>query len=274
MAGVAAQPRPHALQAQTEGAQTVRRALGILRAVVATQERGARLVDIVRTTELSRPTVHRILRVLAEEGAIEQDPATRRYVAGPEISLMGLARTRRFPLLAVADPFLRQLCDAVGDTVFLSVRRGLDSVGIDRKTGSHPIQVLSIQVGARRPLGVGVSGVAILSCLDERESARLIAANEGRLRLQGLSMARLSANVEAARRLGYAYAPQGVVPGTSAVAVPVRDVQGQALAAISIAAMAARLDPRRLREVLPLMQQAATLIARRYSVHPAPGAAR
>lgn len=239
--------------------------MSILRAVAASQERGARLVDLVRSTELSRPTVHRILKVLAEEGAIEQDPATRRYVAGPEISLMGLARTRRFPILAVAEPYLRQLGDVVGDTVFLSVRRGLDSVGIERKTGTHPIQVLSIQVGARRPLGVGVSGVAILACLDEREVQRIVASNTTRLGLLGVDARRLLANVAAARRLGHAYAPQGVVPGTSAVAVPVRDAQGVALAAISIAAMAPRLTRERLRTVLPLMQEAAGLIARRWS---------
>lgn len=250
--------------APTEGAQAVRRAMGILRVVAASQERGARLVDIVRATELSRPTVHRILQVLAEEGVIEQDPATRRYIAGPEMALMGLARTRRLPVLAVAEPYLRQLCEAVGDTVFLSVRRGLDSVGIERKTGSHPIQVLSIQVGARRPLGVGVSGVAIMACLDEREVQRIVQANEPRLKLLEIDPQRLLASVATARRVGHAYAAQGVVPGTSAVAVPVADAQGQALAAISIAAMAPRLTRERLRMVLPLMHEAARQISRRW----------
>lgn len=135
------------------GAQTVRRAMAILRLVACGQERGVRLIDLERMSGLNRPTVHRLLKTLIQEGAVEQDAATRRYLIGPEISLLGLARTRRFPLLTIADPYLAELADQVGDTVFLSVRHGHDSICIGRKTGHHPIQVLSIEVGVRRRWG-------------------------------------------------------------------------------------------------------------------------
>ena len=258
------QPGTIAPAQPTEGAQSVRRALAILRAVATAQERGARLIDIVNATDLNRPTVHRILKVLAEESAVEQDPLTRRYFAGPEIALLGLARTASFPVRALADPYLRQLCDQVGDTVFLSVRHGLDSIGIDRKTGHYPIQVLSIDIGARRPLGVGVSGVAILACLPPEEAAQVMQANAKRLALERLSVQALAARVEAARDLGYAYAAAGVVPGTSAVAVPVRLPCGKALAAISIAAMADRLQARPLESTVRLMTAQADSIVLRY----------
>jgi DNA-binding IclR family transcriptional regulator len=52
-----------------EGAQSIRRALAVLRLVAGGQETGVRLVDVVRGAGLSRPTAHRILRVLVEEGA-------------------------------------------------------------------------------------------------------------------------------------------------------------------------------------------------------------
>jgi DNA-binding IclR family transcriptional regulator len=249
----------------TEGAQSVRRALAILRAVAAAQEHGVRLVDIVQLTGLNRPTVHRMLKVLGEEGAVEQDAQTRRYVVGPEVALLGLARGNRFPLRALADPYLRQLCDLVGDTVFLSVRHGLDSIGIDRKTGSYAIQVLSIEVGARRPLGAGVSGVAMLACLDEADVQSLLLANAKRLRLAGVDPAELAQRVQAARALGYAYAPHGVVAGTSAVAVPVQSASGELLGAISIAAMADRLQPQRLAQLVQSMLEHARHITRRHA---------
>ena len=34
-----------------------------------------------------------------------------------------------------------------GDTVFLTIRNGFDSICVDRKTGSYPVKVLSIEVG-------------------------------------------------------------------------------------------------------------------------------
>ncbi|WZB75991.1 helix-turn-helix domain-containing protein [Achromobacter insuavis] len=90
---------PDAAQADEAlpGAQTVRRAMAILRLVACGQERGVRLIDLERMSGLNRPTVHRLLKTLIQEGAVEQDAATRRYLIGPEISLLGLARTRRFP---------------------------------------------------------------------------------------------------------------------------------------------------------------------------------
>jgi DNA-binding IclR family transcriptional regulator len=143
--------------ARTEGARSIRRAIHVLRLLAAGQERGVRLIDLVGASALPRPTVHRILRVLLEEGAVEQDRASRRYMIGPEASLLGLARKAIFPIRALADPSLEHLCRQVGDTVFLTIRSGLDSVCVDRRVGSYPLQVLALEIGARRPRALAVA---------------------------------------------------------------------------------------------------------------------
>ncbi len=258
---------PDAAQADEAlpGAQTVRRAMAILRLVACGQERGVRLIDLERMSGLNRPTVHRLLKTLIQEGAVEQDAATRRYLIGPEISLLGLARTRRFPLLTLADPYLAELADQVGDTVFLSVRHGHDSICIGRKTGHHPIQVLSIEVGVRRPLGLGVSGVALLSCLPDAESAAIVQANAARLAVAGERADDILARVAQARASGIAHAPAGLMPGTSAVALPIRTESGEPLGAVTVTAMAERLAGGRLAQVVERMRDRAAAIARRHA---------
>ncbi len=236
----------------TSGAQTVRRALGILRILARGQERGVRLTDVVAESGLNRPTVHRLLRVLVEEGAVEQDPHTRKYMVGQEMSLLGLARSARFPIRAVADPYLRHLADGIGDTVFLTIRNGFDSICIDRKTGDYPIKVLSLEVGARRPLGVGVSGVAMLALLPPDEAIAIARANEQRLAAHGLTSGKLIERVRAARSRGYAFSETGLVKGTRAVAVAVRDAAAP-VAAISVAALASRLSNARVAGVVAAM---------------------
>ncbi|MGH8787740.1 MAG: IclR family transcriptional regulator [Cupriavidus necator] len=255
--GVQAEPR--------DGAQSVRRALAVLRLVATGQERGVRLTDIAAMSGLSRPTVHRLLKMLIAETAVEQDPSTRRYRIGTEITLLGLARAGRFAVRGIAEPYLRELAAEVGDTVFLSVRHGADSVCIGRYLGSHPIQVLSIDVGVRRPLGASVSGIVLLAGLDQADVQEITAANQPRLTLQGLDAQGLLREVQRARKLNYAYAAHGVMPGTRAVAVPVRDEQNQVVAAVSIAALADRLDRKRLTWVVERMQHHATTIHQRYS---------
>ena len=255
--------RPRNGAGRVAGAQSIRRALKVLRVLAVGQERGVRLTDVVEESGLNRPTVHRILRVLAEEGAVEQDAESRRYMIGQEVSLLGLARTARSPVRAVAEPYLRYLAEQAGDTVFLTIRSGFDSICVDRKTGSYPVKVLSIEVGARRPLGVGVGGLMLLALLPEDEAAAVIKANEQRLAHHQLSPARLAERMRTARVKGYAYTDVGVVRGTRAVAVPVLGADRAPAAAISIAAIADRIPSARLPGLVALMKEQAGLVSRR-----------
>ncbi|WP_374668569.1 IclR family transcriptional regulator [Ramlibacter sp.] len=247
----------------TDGAQSVRRALAILRLVAAGQDRGVRLTDVATMSGLTPPTVHRFLKVLMEETAVEQDPATRRYRIGHEITLLGLARTGGVSIRGIAEPYLAALAAAAGHTVFLSVRHGADSVCIARHLGSDPIQVLSIDVGARRPLGASVSGIALLAGLPVAEARALTQRNAQRLQGAGRTVTQVLAAAEACRTHGHTYAPEGVMPGTSALAVPLRDATGGVVGAISIAALADRLPRERVRGTVARMHEQATLVCQR-----------
>ena len=149
---------------------------------------------------------------------------------------------------------MSDLAAQLGDTVFLSVKHGADSVCIGRYLGSHAIQVLSIDVGARRPLGASVSGVALLAGLAPDEAAALTRSNASRLQVGGRSVRQVLAAVAAARRSGHVYAAQGVMPGTSALAVPLTDAAGAVVGAISVATLSARLPRERVKTALVAMQ--------------------
>lgn len=246
--------------AATAGAQSVRRALAVLRVLATGQERGVRLTDVVAHTGLNRPTAHRILRVLVEEGAVEQDPATRRYLIGGEVSLLGLARSTRFPIRAIAEPHLRYLSETLGDTTFLTIRNGADSVCIDRRPGSFPVKVLSIEIGARRPLGVGVSGLVLLASLPTEEAAEVVRRNARRLQALHVDPADLLERAVLTRAQGYAYAPVGVVAGSRALAVPVRLADGRTVAGLAIATITERLPSARIEAIMVQMQERAALI--------------
>ena len=246
----------------TAGAQSVRRALAVLRVVATGQERGIRLTDVVTQTGLNRPTTHRMLRVLVEEGAVEQDPATRRYLIGGEVSLLGLARSARFPIRAIAEPHLRHLSEVLGDTAFLTIRNGADSVCIDRWPGSFPVKVLSIEIGARRPLGVGVSGLVLLASLPPTEAENIVRRNFRRLLTLHLDPNELLDRAAVTRMRGYAYAPNGVVPGSRAVAVPICLSDGRTVAGLAIATITERLPEERVESVVQHMKERAALIGR------------
>lgn len=248
---------------ESGGVRSITRAFDVLRILALGGERGMRLTEVVAFSGLSRPTVHRILQTLIAEGAGEQDAATRRYRVGVEISLLGLSRPAHFPVRAAAEPYLTALADELGDTAFLTIRAGWDSVAIERKTGSYPVKVLAIDVGVRRPLGVGIAGVMLLASLPPAEADHICAMNAARLPADGPSMATILARVATARRDGYAYAEIGVMQGTRALSVPVFNADGTAIAAITVAALADRLAESELPRLVDAMRRKSALVTRR-----------
>ena len=174
---------------------------------------------------------------------------------------MGLARLARFPIRALAAPHLRELSEAEGETSFLTIRNGDDSVCLARHPGSFAIKVLSIEVGARSPLGVGVSGLILLAGLPEAERLAIMQRNARRLDALRVDGDDLRHRLKLAMKRDYAYAPAGVVHGTSALAVPVRHADGQVLAGLAVTAIKSRLPPERVPRMVEVMERHARQIA-------------
>lgn len=157
-----------------DGTQSIRRAMAVLKTLAASQGTGISLLEITERTGLSRPTAHRILKTLISGGFTEQKPRSHRYMIGEEVPLLALARPQRPALLDASEAILDRVARKVGDTAFLTIRTGNDTLCLSRRLGQYPIQVLVIEVGARRPLGVSTAGLAILSCLESEDASRII----------------------------------------------------------------------------------------------------
>jgi DNA-binding IclR family transcriptional regulator len=252
------EPRP--------GAQAIRRALAVLRILAAGRETGLPLGDVVQATGLTRPTVHRILHVLIEEGIVERHERTGRYAIGGQVGELALARSSRSPLLAAADEVMRRTSRDVGDTLFLTVRTGNDTLCIDRRIGAYPIQVLSIEIGARRPLGVSSAGVAILAAMGATEARKIVTANEPRFAAYRTTAATVLGQLAAARRRGYNLREVGLVQGTKSISTWIKTADGQPAAAMTVSAVRTRLGPRREQEVAEILLKAAKEIEQRIGV--------
>lgn len=242
------------------GAQSLQRALSILRTLASGPGGGVSLQDVAILTGLARPTAHRMLKALVEEGLVEQNARTRRYSIGEQIPILALARPKRPPLLQAAESILHRAAASIGDTIFLTVRTGDDAVCLARQMGSYPIQVLIIDVGARRPLGVSSAGWAILSCLAADEVAAILDRNTGRLAPYRRDKHAALRQVEDARRRGYALSDPGLVPGTKALSVSIQ--AGSVKAAITVAAVRQRLRPNRELELFAELRSLSSEIVR------------
>lgn len=240
-------------RAPQQGGQAIRRALAVLRTLAVGGEKGVPLAEVVQATSLARPTVHRIVHVLIEEGIVERSERTGNYVVGRQVPELALARPSRIPLLIAAEPHLAAASVQLGDTLFLTVRTGLDTLCVARRIGFYPIQVLSIEVGVRRPLGVSSAGVAILAALPAAEARKIVLANEPRFCAYRADAATVLGQIQLARRRGYNLRDVGLVQGTKSLSTWIRTPDGEPAAAITLSAVRNRLSPRRAIEVADVL---------------------
>ncbi|MGE4336259.1 MAG: IclR family transcriptional regulator, partial [Pigmentiphaga sp.] len=213
---------------------TLARAMHLLRLLATAGRRGLGLTELAQTTGLPHPTAHRLLRQLIDERMASQDESTRRYRLGRMAFELGLAATAMYDLRGACHGPLRELAERVGDTVYLTVRSGLESVCEDRYEGPSPIRVFTLDIGSRRPLGQGAGGLAILSFLPDDERDQVLEAVVVRMTHDGVMAGTvLRQAVVMCRRRGYAWIRDRVTEGVSAVGVPLFDSLGQPVAAIS-----------------------------------------
>jgi len=256
--------RPSASAPLTEGAQALRRGIKILRVLAATQENGARLAEVAELCDLTRPTAHRILQVLVEEGLAERLADASRYVVGRDASLFGIARPSAMRLRALAEPFLQHISDSTGDSVALTMRSGLDSICAASCIGRFPSRTAAAVVGARLPLGVGLGGLVILAFLPEVEAEEVLRQNAMRLAKRKLTAEQLRERIIKVRSQGHAFTETGVTPGTHVLAVPVFDRERRPVAAINIHATADRLPALRAKQVIELIGSQAKMLGLAY----------
>lgn len=238
--------------------QNVARAARVMTALAASPEVGLRLTDVAETTGLGSATVHRLLNGLVRHGFVDQQG--NRYFLGLQLVAWTAAATTRYGLAPFADAGLDRLCLDTGDTVYFSLISGRDSVCVDRREGRFPIKTLVFTVGDRRPLGVTAGGLALLAFQPDGIRAAILTEDGPRRRQYGFEDLAVSDAVQRTRARGYSAIDGWMIPGMVGVGVPVRRGDGQAVAAISIAAVAARLSGERLTEVVTMLKREAAEI--------------
>jgi len=245
------------------GTQSIQRAAFLLRTIAGNNRTGLRLMDLVRISALEVSTAHRILKSLVAENLVRQDASSRLYHLGPLIFEAGLAATQQYSLRDLCQDTLRRIADTTGDTAFLNLRRDCEAVCIERKDGAFPIKVFSLNIGDRRPLGIGAGGMAILCNLPDEEVERIADEIADVLPRYGkLNQKLLLSLVKRSRERGYVLHKLHGLGSGKAVGVPIRNQSGDPIAALSIAAITSRMGQKRCEDLVALLKKEAAKIER------------
>ncbi|GAA4367389.1 IclR family transcriptional regulator [Paeniglutamicibacter cryotolerans] len=257
-------------QNKVQGAQVVGRVAELLRIVGRAPDRGAVLSEIVTASGLTRPTVYRLLNSLAIEGLLDHDKATNTWHLGPEMYVMGAVAANRYAIEDIARPSLRRLAEETGESAFLSIRRGAETVCLMRVEGSFPVRSFVLHEGVRFPLGVASAGLAILAFLPALEIERLLDGEESRARAfgSGHTSRAILENLHSIRETGYSVNPGLILEGSWGMGAAVFDPRGDPAWALSLTGIEQRFRPERQQQLGRLLLEEAHRITRELGAGP------
>jgi IclR family transcriptional regulator, acetate operon repressor len=214
--------------------QTVERALAVLDLVAERQPIG--VSEVAREMQLDKSAAQRIMVSLHGSGWIRPDGSVPvRWV----LTTKPLALARQVtgsPLAMRARPVLEQLRDDTGETVWLALLDGGEIVAVDG-VESHRTVRTSVRRGLVLPLLTSASGKAILAVLGSERWHRLLPQDPPPA---------LCAELETARRDGYAISVGEVDPAVHTVSAAVTSADGEPVGALIVAAPADRLPRRQI----------------------------
>lgn len=194
----------------------------------------------VGVTELSRQiglpvsTVQRALVTLEEAGYLQRLEGSTKYQPGPMTQYLARALYKRFSVRKASVPFLRRLTADTDETTSLAVRIGWYAIRIhvveSAKLVYHPHRL-----GETMLLHASLQPRAILAFLSDDEIGRYRRFVRSRYPTEAgdLDKGSFLKDVRTWRNQGYVVGPTAL-SGGHAIAMPLRDASGHAIASIAI----------------------------------------
>jgi DNA-binding IclR family transcriptional regulator len=253
-------PLPGGGEPRIESTSSVQKACRILRTM--SDAKNARLTDIAREAGLDKATTLRLLEVLTRDGFVTRDPMTKHYSLGTEVFVLGAAAQSRFDPRPIVGASLLRLAHGFEDTAMLSVPSGAEAICVALQEGTYPIRANYLEVGSRRPLGVGAGSLALFAWMPDRQIEALMPMVVARLeRYPRITRSVLEDHIEQSRKRGYAMILDLIVERMGGIAMPILAADGRPVAAIAIAALTERITSREETLAAALKREVAECVA-------------
>ncbi|MFF4732735.1 IclR family transcriptional regulator [Streptomyces mirabilis] len=253
---------------QTGAVGSLKRGVVVLKALASAGPGGLALTQIAERCGLPHSSAHRVLSQLRETHLVHQDSPDGMYSLGPLAFELGVAAAQQFDIRGRSRPALITLATELGDTVFLMMRSGSEAVCLEVESGPAPIQVVTLRIGSRRPLGVGAAGLAILAAIEQPERDDVLRDVVEPIEHDwGITEQTLHELITRTRRQGFAHIEDQITVGVAGVGMPIGDLFGQPVGSVGVAAPISRMPTARVRDVADAVGRAVGHIETRLFAH-------
>lgn len=226
------------------GTQSVERALAVLHTIDAAGG-DIGVSEIAQRSGLTISTAHRLTRALCEGGLVTQDPRTERYQLGPALVLLGRRAEERLGYTRLL-PALEGLAARTDESVNLGVQSGAE-VLVVLDVASRQALRFDQAPGSKIPAHTSAMGKCLLAFSIDIDAAVRALPKLSPVTPRTITEPKaLRRELIAIRSRGWALNDEERNPGVRAVAAPVVDTAGLAIAAIAVQGPTVRITDDRL----------------------------
>ena len=208
------------------------------------EAQGKPLSALASETGQSPATVYRILVTLEGRGLVEFDPLEQIWHIGPRAFVIGARFLRRTSLVERARPILRRLMEVTGETANLGIERNGMVLFLSQVETHESIRAF-FPPGTLSPMHASGIGKALLAQMDPVRFGRWFKDHPPE-RFTENTLLTEPALVEALREIrarGFSIDGEEKNLGMRCIAAPVFDMNGEALAGISVSGPTSRVEP-------------------------------
>ena len=206
-----------------------------LLSIIGKTKRPMTFSDLVNDSELSKSTVHRILKNLIEEQMIQFHQPLKVYLLGPKAFDMMKQAYGGYDLQALAIDGMMELQKTTGRNISLSVVEGDFAVVLRTFDNGNSFGGLS-RPGLREPLHVCAAGKALVAYLPEPLFDAKFEKYDffSRSKYTLSSLTNFRADLVKVRKLGYATSDKEEYDYICGIAAPIFNYVGEVIAAINV----------------------------------------
>lgn len=233
--------RAKAVDDDTNGSRSLRRALDILDLMLG-RGKPLTVAEIIAELSIPKSTAYELVRTLSETGYVASSGKGNGLFLGRKLFELGMAYRSQVDLLRDGSQIIEDLRNETGETVQLSVLENQLMIVLLKQEGVRPLRIIS-NVGSRVPVNWAAAGRLLVSDLDDKALAALLAATV-RQSPTGKAITdvkRLMTQIRRFRRQGYATELNEANEHAGCIAAPVIDASGRCVAAVSVAVPEQRL---------------------------------
>ncbi|MEJ2802306.1 IclR family transcriptional regulator [Comamonadaceae bacterium PP-2] len=219
---------------------------------------GCPLSALSSALDIPLSATHRMLTDLVTMGYVRQRERDGHYMLTIKLAAMGLNYLGTTGVVDVSQPLLDELAVQSGELVRLGVVDGDDLIFVAKAQGARKGLFYDTDMGLSVPLSCSAAGYAWLSTLSDDEAISKVSRQGlGKPENYGpkapTTLAGVSAQIKAARKRGFSLIVEVFAPAMSAMAAPVRGVDGTVIGVVTIAGPLVRLTKARMETIGPLL---------------------